>query len=126
MYVSVCVVRRVRVVDPPAKSIACQSSRRAAGRSRARGGGHGGTAGQRHAADDSDSEHEPSFQSYNDPYDGQNPVPPFVPSETLGFQLAGHYTRGSLATTYSFFKLFFTDSIIVQLITQIVAHKKRS
>ena len=116
MYVSVCVVRRVCVVDPPANSIACQSSGRAAGRSRARGGGHGGTAGQRRAADDSDSEHEASFQSYNDLYHGQNPVPPFVPSGTLGFQLPGHYTRGSLATTYSFFKLFFTDSIINSIV----------
>ena len=34
MYVSVCVVRRVRVVDRPANSGAGRSSGRAAGRSR--------------------------------------------------------------------------------------------
>ena len=93
MYVSVCVVRSVRVVDRPANS--------GAGRSR----GH--AAGQRRAADDSDSEDEASFQSYDDPDDGESPVPPFERFGTPGFQLPGYYTRGSLATAYSFFKLFF-------------------
>ena len=45
MYVSVCVVRRVRVVDLPAYSCAGRSRGHAAGRSRARSGGHGGAAG---------------------------------------------------------------------------------
>ena len=110
MYVSVCVVCRVRVVDPPANS--------GAGRSRghARGGGHGGAAGRRRAADDSDSEDEASFQSYDDPANGESPVPPFTPSGKPGFQLSGYYTRGSLATTYSFFKHFFPDSRINSIV----------
>ena len=112
MYVSVCVVCRVRVVDPPANSCAGRSRGRAAGCSRARGGGYGGAAGRHCAADESDSEDQASFQSYDDPNDGENPVPPFVPSGTPGFQLPGHYTRGSLATAYSFFKLFLTSSMI--------------
>ena len=78
----------------------------AAGCSRARGGGHGGVAGRRRAADDSDSEDEASFQSYDDPDDSESPVPPFEPSSTTGFNLPGYYTRGSLATASSFFKLF--------------------
>ena len=45
MYVSVCVVLRVCVVDKPANSGAGHSRDHAAGRSRARGGGHGGVAG---------------------------------------------------------------------------------
>ena len=44
MYVSVCVVCRVRVVDKPTNSGAGRNRGRAAGRSRARGGGHGGGA----------------------------------------------------------------------------------
>ena len=103
MYVSVYVVCRVRVVDPPANSCAGRSRGRAAGCSRARGGGHGRAAGQRRAADDSDSEDEASLQSYDDPDDGESPVPPFTQSGTPGFQLSGYYTRGSLATAYSFF-----------------------
>ena len=58
MYVSVCVVRRVRVVDRPANSGAGRSRVRAAGRSRARGGGRRVAAGRRGAADGSDSEDE--------------------------------------------------------------------
>ena len=61
MYVSVCVVLRVRVVDRPANSGAGRSRGHAAGHSRARGGGQGGAAGRRHAADHSDSEDEASF-----------------------------------------------------------------
>ena len=106
MYVSVCVVRRVHVVDRPANSGAGSSRGRAAGRRRARGGGDSGAAGRRGAADDSDSEDEASFQSYDDPDDSESPVPPFEPSSTTGFNLPGYYTRGSLATAYSFFKLF--------------------
>ena len=45
MYVSVCVVCRVHVVDLPPNSGAGRNRGRAAGRSRARGGGHGGAAG---------------------------------------------------------------------------------
>ena len=101
MCVSVCVVRRVRVVDLPANSGAGRSRARAAGRSRARGGGHSG------AADDSDSEDEASFQSYDDPDDGESPVPPFKPDKAPGFQLPGYFTRGSLETANSFFKTFF-------------------
>ena len=85
-------------------------------RSRARGGGHGRAAGQRRAADDSDSEDEASFQSYDDPDDSESPVPPFEPSSTTGFKLPGYYTRGSLATAYSFFKLFFTDNMINSIV----------
>ena len=107
MYVSVCVVVRVRVVDRPANSGAGCCRGHAPGRSRARGGGHGGAAGRRHAADDSDSEDEASFESYDDPDDGESPVPPFTPSGTPGFQLPGYYTRGSLATAYSFLNFFF-------------------
>ena len=107
MYVSVCVVHRVSVVDPPANYGAGHSRGRAAGRSRARGRGHSGAAGQRRAADNSDSEDEASFQSYDDTDDGESPAPPFNPSDTPGFQIPGHYTRGSLTTAYSFFKLFF-------------------
>ena len=116
MYVSVCVVRRVHVVDQPANSGAGRSRGHAAGCSRARGGGHGGVAGRRRAADDSDSEDEASFQSYDDPDDSESPVPPFEPSSTTGFKLPGHYTRGSLATAYSFFKLFFTDNMINSIV----------
>ena len=47
MYVSVCVVLGVRVVDRPANSGAGRSRGHAAVRSRARGGGHGRAAGQR-------------------------------------------------------------------------------
>ena len=112
MYVSVCVVRRVRVVDQPANSGAGCSRGHAAGCSRARGGGHGGAAGGHRAADDSDSEGGASFQSYDDPDDSESPVPPFEPSSTPGFKLPGFYARGSLATAYSFFKLFFTDNMI--------------
>ena len=88
----------------------------AAGCSRARGGGHGGVAGRRRAADDGDSEDEASFQSYDDPDDSESPVPPFEPSSTTGFKLPGYYTRGSLATAYSFFKLFFTDNMINSIV----------
>ena len=116
MYVSVCVVRRVRVVDRPANSGAGSSRGRAAGRRRARGGGDSGTAGRRGAADDSDSEDEASFQSYDDPDDGESPVPPFQPGKTPGFQLRGHFTRGSLQTANSFFKLFFNDSMINSIV----------
>ena len=44
MYVSVCVVRRVRVADRPANSGAGRSKGHAAGCSRAHGRGHGGAA----------------------------------------------------------------------------------
>ena len=107
MYVSVCVVRRVRAVDRPANSGAGRSTR---------GGGHGGAAGRHRAADDSDSEDEASFHSYDDPHDSESPVPPFQPSSTPGFKLPGYYTRGSLATAYSFFKLFFTDNMINSIV----------
>ena len=73
------------VVDPPAYSVA--------GRSR------GCTA------DDSASEDEARFQSYDDTDDGEVPVPPFNPSGTSCFQIPGHYTRGSLTTA------FFPDSM---------------
>ena len=116
MYVSVCIVRGVRVVDRPANSGAGRSRGDAAGRSRARGGGYGGAAGQCHAADDSDLEDEASFQSYDDPDDGESPVPPYEPFGTPGFQLPGYYTRGSLTMAYSFFKLFFTDTMINSIV----------
>ena len=111
-----CVDRRVRVVDPPANSGAGRSRGRAAGRSRARGRGYSGAAGRRRAADGSDSTDEASFQSYDDTDDGESPVPPFNPSGAPGFQLPGHYTRGSLTTAYSFFKLFFNDSMISSIV----------
>ena len=76
MYLSVCVVRRVRVVDRPPNSGAGRSRSRAAGCIRACGGGHSAAAGRCGAADDSDSEDEASFQNYDDPDDGQSPVPP--------------------------------------------------
>ena len=116
MYVSVCVVLRVCVVDKPANSGAGHSRGHAAGRSRARGGGHGGVAGRRRAAEDSDSEDEASFQSYDDPEDGESPVPPFTPFGTPGFKLPEYYTRGSLATAYSFFKLLFPDNMINSIV----------
>ena len=116
MYVSVCVVRRVSVVDRPTNSSAGRSRGHTAGCSRARGGGHGGAAHRRRAADDSDSEDEASFQSYDDPDDSESPVPPFEPSSTPGFKLPGFYARGSLATAYSFFKLFFTDNMINSIV----------
>ena len=97
MYVSVCVFRWVRVADRPTNSGAECSRGHAAGRSRARGGGHGAAAGRCPTADDSDSEDEASFQSYDDADDGESPVPPFEPSGTPGFQLPGYYARGSLA-----------------------------
>ena len=112
MYVSVRVVLGVRVVHRPANSGAGRSRGHAAVCSRARGGGHGRAAGQRRAADDSDSEDEASFQSYDDPDDGESPVPPF----TAGFQLPGYYTRGSLTTAYSFFKLLFPDNMIHSIV----------
>ena len=65
---------------------------------------------------DSDSEDEASFQSYDNPDDRENPVPPLEKSGTPGFQLPGHYTRGSLTMAYSFFKLFFTDSMINSIV----------
>ena len=65
MYVSVCVIRWVGVVDRPTNS--------GAGRSRG------------HAADDSDSEDEASFQSYDDHDDGESPVPPFEQLAHLAF-----------------------------------------
>ena len=111
-----CVGRRVRVVDPPANSGAGRSRGRAAGRSRARGRGYSGAAGRRRAADGSDSTDEASFQSYDDTDDGESPVPPFNPSGATCFQLLGHYTRGSLTTAYSFFKLFFNDSMINSIV----------
>ena len=116
MYVSVCVVLTVCVVDQPANSGAGHSRGHAAGRSRARGGGHGGVAGRRRAAEDSDSEDEASFQSYDDPEDGESPVPPFTPFGTPGFKLPEYYTRGSLATAYSFFKLLFPDNMINSIV----------
>ena len=116
MYVSVCVVLRVCVVDQPANSGAGHSRGHAAGRSRARGGGHGGVACRRWAAEDSDSEDEASFQSYDDPEDGESPVPPFTPFGTPGFKLPEYYTRGSVATAYSFFKLLFPDNMINSIV----------
>ena len=116
MYVSICVVLRVRVVDRPANSGAGHSRGHAAGYSRARGGGYGGAAGRRRAADDTDSEDEASFQSYDDPEDGESPVPPFTPSGTPGLKLPGYYTRGSLATAFSFFKLLFPDNMINSIV----------
>ena len=107
MYVSVCVVRRVRVVDWPANSGAGRSRGNAAGRSRARGRGHGGAAGRCRAADDSDSEDEASFQIYDDADDGESPVPPFEPSGTPGFQLPRYYTGRSLCHGLFFFYTFF-------------------
>ena len=100
----------VHVVDWPANSGAGRSRGHAAVRSRARGGGHG------RAADDSDSEDEASFHSYDDPDDGESPVPPFTQSGTAGFQLPGYYTRGSLTTAYSFFKLLFPDNMIHSIV----------
>ena len=85
MYVSVCVVHRVRVVDRPANSGAGRRRGYAAGCSRASVGGHGDAAGRRRAADDSDSEDEASFQTYDDADDGESPVPPCKPSGTPGF-----------------------------------------
>ena len=79
-------------------------------------GGHGDAAGRCRAADDSDSEDEASFQSYDDPEDGKSPVPPFTPSSNPGFKLPGYYTRGSLATAYSFFKLLFPDNMINSIV----------
>ena len=79
------------LIYPPANSGASRSRGCAAGCSRACGGGHSGTAGQRRAAgqcraaDDSDSEDEASFQSYDDTDDGESPVPPFNPSGAPGF-----------------------------------------
>ena len=87
--------------DPPAAPLIAEA------RAVLGGHGHGRAAGQRRAADDSDSEDEASFQSYDDPDDGESPIPPFTQSGTAGFQLPGYYTRGSLTTAYSFFKLFF-------------------
>ena len=111
MYVSICVVRKVCVVDRPANSGAGRSRGSAAGRSRActraHGGGHSGAAGRCGAADYSDSEDEASFQSHDDPDDGESPVPSFTPSGTPGFQLPGHYSRGSLETACSFLNFFF-------------------
>ena len=115
MYVSVCIAPRVRVVDRPTNSGAGRSRGRAAGRSRARGRGCRGAAGRRGAAD-SDSQDEASFQSYDDPDDGESAVPPFTPSAPPGFQLPGHYTRGSLTTAYSSFKLFFNDRMINNIV----------
>jgi len=108
-----CVVRMVHVVDRPADSGAGRSRGHAAGCSRGRGGGHGGAAGGCRAADDSDSEDEASFQSYDD---GESPVPPFEPSGTPGFQLPGYYTRGSFTTAYSFCNLFLTDSMLNSIV----------
>jgi len=102
-YVSVCVRHKVHAVDPPVNS--------GAGRSRARGEGYSGAAGQLRAADGSDSVDEASFQSYDDTDDGDSPAPPFNPSHAPGFQLPGHYMTGSLTTAYSFFKLFFPDGM---------------
>ena len=124
---------QVCVVDPPANSGAGCSRDRAAGRSRACGGGraaghsrapgegHNGAAGHSRAADDSDSEDEASFQSYDDTDDGESPVPPFNPSGTPGFQIPGHYSRGSITTAYSFFKFCFPDSMI----NSVVHHTNR-
>ena len=95
----VCVVRKVRVVDRPANSGAGCSSGRAAGRSRASGGGDSGAAAD-------DNVPEASFQSYDDPDDGESPVPPFKPDKDPGFQLPGHFIRSSLKTANSFLKLF--------------------
>ena len=99
----VCVARRVCVVDPPTNRGAGRSRGRAAGRSRARGRGRGGAAGRRRAAGDDDADDEAPFQSYDDQDDDESPIPPFRPEKTPGFQLPGYYTRGSLATAYSFF-----------------------
>ena len=99
-YVSVCVRHKVHFVDPPPNS--------GAGRNRGRGGGYSDAAGQRCAADGSDSVDEISFQSYDDTDDGDSPAPPFNPSHAPGFQLPGDYTRDYLTTAYSFFKLFFS------------------
>ena len=85
----------IKIADPPANS--------GAGHSRA----CGGPAGQRRAPDGSDSVDEASFQSYDDTDDGDSPAPPLIPSHAPGFQLPGHYTRGSLTTAYSFLNFFF-------------------
>ena len=106
MYVYVCVARRVRVADPPTNRGAGRNRSRAAGRSGARGRGGGGASGRRGAAGRGDSEDEAPFQSYGDPDNDESPIPPSV-SRVTGFQLPGHFTRGSLATANSFFKHFF-------------------
>ena len=116
MYVSVCVVHRVRVVDRPANSGAGRSRGYAAGCSRARGGGHADAAGRRRAADDSDSEDEASFQTYDDADDGESPVPPCKPSGTPGFQLPGYYAERSLCHSLFFFYTFFSDSMINSIV----------
>ena len=108
MYVYVCVAHRVLVVDRPTNC--------GAGRSRPRGRGRSGAAGRRSAAGDDDSNNEAPFQSYDDQDDDESPIPPFSPQKTPGFQLPGYYTRGSLATAYSFFKLFFNNSMINYLV----------
>ena len=104
------VARRVRVVDRPTSSSAGCSKGRVAGRGRAPSRGHGGApgrcgaAGRRHcAAADSDSGDEASFLSYHNTDNGESPVPPFKLPGNPGFQLPGHYTRGSLSTAYHFF-----------------------
>ena len=121
MCVYVCVARIACAADQPTNRgagrsrgrAACRSRGRAAARRRSRGRGRGGAAAGP-SRDDSDD--EAPFLSYDDD-DVPNVLPSFD-SSCVGFQLPGHYTRGSLTKAINFFDMFFTDEIV----SEIVAH----
>ena len=111
-----CVARIAGAADRPTNHGAGHSRGCAAGRSRGRAtrrrrGCGGAAAGpSRDYSDD-----EAPFLSYDD--DDVSNVLPSFDSSCVGFQLPGHYTRGSLTEAINFFDMFFTDNMISDIVS---------
>ena len=88
-----------------------QPTNRDAGRSRGRAAGRGAAAAGP-GRDDADDE-APSL-SYDDD-DVSNDLPSFDSSD-VGFQLPGHFIRGSLTKAINFFDLFFDKQIVSEIV----------
>ena len=111
MCVYVCVARIACAADQPTNRDAGRSRGRAAGRSRGRAAGRGAAAAGP-GRDDADDE-APSL-SYDDD-DVSNDLPSFD-SSNVGFQLPGHFIRGSLTKAINFFDLFFDKQIVSEIV----------
>lgn len=56
------------------------------------------------------------YKSYNDPDTG-NQLPPFLPVHPLGLHLNVPILRGGMTKAIDFFKIFFTDALLLQICT---------
>ena len=103
-----CVARIACAADRPTNRGAGRSRGRATHRRRGRGGAAAGPVRE-------DSDHEAPFLSYDD--DDVSNVLPSFDSSCVGFQLPGHYTRGSLTKAINFFDMFFTDNMLSEIVS---------